>query len=482
MEKPSKYYEKDNDLERDVSAWMEEFDIDETNLMLEDIEIKDISLHKEYLDDIKRRVSDKTGVPIFGGDRTNKGFRMTWKKYIAAAAVVLFALIAWKNSNTIVYAFQSMFGLIPGVGIVEGNEDIVYLLKEPKKVETEEGIFSLINAVATKTNIRISFSFERKGITEEKILEEKRKAAEELFQTDKTRKPEIYLIVNGVRFDMSWGSTAGGGTIEFVSANMELEEELINTDISYQIIYGDYDIGTDFTLTELKQYDSLQEIGPTQTYNNISLTATAEREGNKLKVNVYPINSTKYRLLSFDSEYDLNYFGKKIKLDTELGEKDYTLPGSYGSGMNAAYTFDISDGSKNHQLLIPGVLVESDETQKVTLPLPKDEETITVNKEVKFKDGIVIIESVKKVVKESANEFGELKINLKYISNQENQQLVAVKFTRSRSEGWSEEYDKEGRLSAINYMLEDKEKDNIKFSVVNPKYIFMDEYKLKLNK
>jgi hypothetical protein len=232
----------------------------------------------------------------------------------------------------------------------------------------------------------------------------------------------------------------------------------------------------------VNQFNSVNDIGPSETKNNISLTATARIEDNLLKVNVYPINYSKYELISFISEYNMNYFGNKISLQTEKGEKDYTLPDSYGSGMNATYSFDVSDGAKDYLLHIPGILVQSKEEKGITLPIPEEDQTIQVNKKVEFEDGTLIITSVRKAGKnETGNGYGSLNLYLKYSSKNENQQLVGVNVTRNRSEGWSEEFLEDGRLLAINYMLEKGDKDKIKFKVVRPRYVFTDEYNLKLN-
>ncbi|MTI53639.1 hypothetical protein [Geosporobacter ferrireducens] len=496
----------EEDIDAKVTDFMNELDIEETQILLEGYSIDCLHLDKEYVQDIKERVALKVGMnkstekdiaiekdrsiyeEVQGKrkelkDSRGKGSKKKnarWKVYAASAAVILVCLFAWKNSDSIVHAFSKMFGLIPGVGIVEDNQDILYQLKQCESVETDQGILKVLSAVATKDCITVNFSFERKNCTEEQFMLEKEEEWERIKKEDKLVEPNIYLMVDNEKYKMSGGSSAGGLTSYF-SATFELEEKNIHPSKVYTLQYEDFDITADFQLVTLDQYNSLDQIGATGIHNNISLTAISSIASNQLQVNVYPINHSEYNLISFYNEYEMEYFGKKLTLKTENGNKDYTLPGSYGSDLNAAYTFDISDGSKEFLLHIPFVVVESNEEEKITLPIPKEGEVVEINKEIAFKNGSVMIESVEKIVSEQENEYGHLKVNLKYKNPNENQQLVGVKLTRRKSEGWFEEFDEQGRIKAINYMLEKSDNGALKLYVVHPRYVFMDEYNLTLD-
>jgi hypothetical protein len=264
-----------------------------------------------------------------------------------------------------------------------------------------------------------------------------------------------------------------------------LAPEHIGSSKNYKLVYEDYNISADFELVTLEQYSSLNEIGITAIHNNISLTATSSMENNLLKVHVYPLNYSDYNLISFDQEYEFNYFDKKLVLKTDKGDKTYTLPDSYGSGMNAAYTFDLSDGAKYNMLSIPYIVVESKEEAKVRLPIPEEGVILPVNKEVFFEGGSVIIKNVEKIMLEEENNqsdfYAELKIDLEYISKDTNKQLVDINLTRKRSEGMSWENDDQYRVKTINYMLKKTDKSKITLYLTKPRYVLLEEYNLDLS-
>ena len=493
MEKKITYLQNEEDIEKKILDCMDDLNLKETELLLKDYSLEEVHLNSEYKDQIKVSVLQKTNLTDkqeeSDGSKQNEPIKpKTAKKrrwrYYAAAAVLLLGLFAWRNSDSIVLAFNKMFGLIPGVGIVEDNKEILYQLKAQKTGETDQAIMSIQSVVATKDTMTVSFSFERKNYTEEQMMKDKEEEWERLKKEDKLQQPNIYLIVDNEKYIMSYGGSSGGGLIENHSLSFELKGELIDTAKSYTISYEDFNTSVDFELISLEQFDSLNDIGATNIHNNISLTATSTLEDNQLKVNVYPINYSPYNLISFEQDYNLEYFGKKISLTTEKGSKNYTLPDSYGSGMNAAYSFDISDGTKEFIMDIPFVVTESKEQSNISLPIPKIGEVLELNKEIVFEKGTVVIKSVEKLMQDGGNDYGELKIILEYKSVEENQQLVGIEFTRRGRGGWgfSSEYDADGRLITINYMLEKSDKKTLKLNVVKPRYVFMDKYQLDLNK
>lgn len=374
-----------------------------------------------------------------------------------------------------------MLSLIPGIGIIEDNQEILYQLKEQVSSENDKGILKLQSVVATENMMTVNFEFTRKNYTEEQMLADKNAEWDNTISGNKLPKKEIHLKVDDQQFEMASGSSAGGGVTESYSYNFDMGKEFINPSKNYILLFNELDISVQFQIITIEQYNSLDKIGSTDIHNNISLTATAIRKDNELKVNVYPINHTDYNLISFNQEYDLNYFNKKLTLKTDKGDKTYTLPSSYGSGMNAAYTFDVSDGATDYTLSVPFIVVESKEESKITLPIPKVGEVIELNKQVDFDNGSVIIKSVEKIRNEGGNQYGDLKINLEYISNDENWQLVQTKLTNKGSEGWAEEYDEQNRLSTIYYMLNESDKSKLKLYVTKPRYSIMDEYQLKLD-
>ncbi len=472
-----------------ISELMKELEVTEVSQLLADIDVENIYVNPADLQDIKeltvKKLNQDTPImlhpkekPEVNSQGPERRRHSRYLRYTAAAAGILLLLVVWTNNERIVSAFQSIFSLIPGVGIVENRPDILYRLREEVSVENDKGTLQIRSVMATNNTMSISFEVTRNNYTEEQLIADKNAEWEELKKGNNPGKPGVYLVIDGTKYEMSFGSS-GLGLSEFYHFTFDTKDLKIEPTQRFTLLYEEYQMSADFELVSLEEYTSLDEIGSSDIHNNIILTATATKKEGALSVHVYPVNYSSYRLISFDMEYDFKFFGKKVMLMTEKGNKDYTLPGSYGSGMNAAYTFDVKDGSEEYTLSIPYVVVESDEESKVTLPIPKVGEVVELNKEIKFENGTVIIRSVEKVLQ--ANEYGDLKITLEYVNHQSNQQLVSVKLTSKKSEGWSEEYDEENRLKTIYYMLDKSDQSKLKLYVTTPRYALMEEYRLKLN-
>lgn len=506
MKEKIRCMQRNSESDKEIISILDDLDEEETSSLLENIDIHNTFLGQDELKEIRKRTLDKLNIPItqarekvevFNSNNSNQPSKTIYTKSetgrkdkfgfrksltIAAAAVLLFIIIV--NHNSIGYAFQRILSFIPGVGILENNQEILYRLKDTVTTENELATLTVNNAIATNESISVIFEIVRKNYTEEELKADKEKEWENLKNGEGIREPRIYLQTNGQKFKSINHSYAGGGPREYYNYYFEISSELINPLNNFKLVFEDLDIEADFRLVTLEQYSSLNDIGTTAIHNNISLTATANLEDNKLKVHVYPLNYSGYTLISFDREYEFNYFNKKMTLKTDKGDKTYTLPDSYGSGINAAYTFDLSDGANYSILSIPYVVVESAEEKRVTLPIPQAGEVLPVNKEVVFEEGSVLIKDVEKIIytneDETSDFHAELKVNLEYKNSDQNKQLVGVDLTNKKSEGKSWELDEDNRVKTFYYMLNDPDKDKIKLYLTKPRYVLMEEYKLDL--
>lgn len=482
-------------MDNNIISIMDELDVDETTSLLKNIDMHNAGLKKEEIEKLKVRTLNKLNLTPANRGQEGEGAPLSVStggkdksiyrnRFAVAAAAVLLCIIIFQYNN-IAYAFQQMISLIPGVGIIENDREILYQLKEPVFTEDEQATLAITSAVASNQAITIHFEFTRKNYTQEQLMADKDAEWENLKKGGEMKKPNVYLQVDSEKFHSYYGSNSGGSIKEIFSYTFELAPEHIDSSKNYKLVYEDYNISADFKLVTLEQYSSLNEIGITAIHNNISLTATSSMENNLLKVHVYPLNYSDYNLISFDQEYEFNYFDKKLVLKTDKGDKAYTLPDSYGSGMNAAYTFDLSDGAKYNILSIPYIVVESKEEAKITLPIPEEGVILPVNKEVLFEEGSVIIKNVEKIMLEEENNqsdfYAELKVDLEYKSKASKQQLVGIDLTNKKSEGKSWEYDEQYRVKTIYYMLEKPDKSKIKLYLTKPRYVLMEEYNLNLS-
>jgi hypothetical protein len=507
-------------LEEQIHIAMEELDMNKASMLLNEIDIDETSLDPTYIQDIKERtlkklelevttipgndnISEKpytekpyiekpyTEKPYTEKSYTGKLYKdnlykenlhkvkqgkrkgIDWKGAIACAAVIVIVILGIKH-DSIVLAFQEMISLIPGVGIVDSNLGAEYRLKEQVTAENDQTTMKILYVTATENTMTVRFDLE--GTYQEKLTEKNR---EERYNID------VFLLVNNQKIQKSHGSSGAGLSGNTFSYNcnytFELDQKYINTKRKYTLVCEELDIRVSFRLSEIDQYTSLNDIGATQTHNNISLTASAFLKDDQLSVNVYPINNSNYNLISFNQEYNLEYFGKKMTLNTDKGIKKYIPPSYYGTGLNAPFLFDVSDDSSNFELLIPFVVVESEEIKGIDLPIPEEGEAEEVNKEIKFEYGSAIIKSVKRLAGDIGNEYGYLQINLEYTSLNENQQLVSVEFTGKNAIGFYPYFDDQNRTVAVSYMLNESDTEELQLSVINPRYVIMDSYQLDIN-
>ena len=219
---------------------------------------------------------------------------------------------------------------------------------------------------------------------------------------------------------------------------------------------------------------------------------TAAEKNGQLEVTIYPTNKNIYTLIGFNKRFGLGYFGKDLYLQTDKGDKGYTTPTtpttprSFGGarGVNGTFYFDVSDGSTNRVLKISYLIMQSNETENINLPVPKLGEAKEVNKVIKFKDGSAIITSVEKI---SGYNGGELKINLQYQNIYDNKKMISIGFGRinlqgaTQSSGCYSHADENEVIDTIYFILEEGENDNIRLQANNAQYLFIDEYSLTLD-
>ncbi len=479
------YLLNEADLEAEIPAAMEELDINKASLLLNGIDINETALDREYIQDIKKRTIRKLGLEDTAStsydsiteekhkesSEKRKGSR--WKGYAAAAAFIILGILAGINHDRVVLAFQDMLSLIPGVGIINNNQEVEYRLEEQAAAENDQCSLKLLYVAATEDTLTVRFDL--KGTF-----------TEEQGQTNNISNfPEIFLLVDNQKFQKYRGGSGSGISGNQFSYNgnytFKLDQKYIDTGKKFTLVCEEFNIQVSFRLSKIDQYGSPSEIGATEIHNDISLTADAFLKDGQLSVNIYPMNYSEYNLVSFNSEYNLEYFGKKMTLNTDKGIKEYTPPSYYGTDLNAPFLFDVSDGSGNFELSIPFVVVETKEEKEVSLPIPKEGEAAEVNKEIAFENGSAIIKSVERLAGDIGNEYGYLKISLDYTSLNEVQQLVSVEFTGKNAIGFYPYFDEQNRITAVSYMLNESDTKELKLSVITPRYVLMDPYHLDID-
>ncbi len=464
-------------MEKKIIDMLDTLDIYETDKLLDtDLNMKiDASTMKR----IKKAVYKKAGV--------NRSKNIIKKGLTVAVAAVLLLVISTFaiGVDNIANAFGRLFAFIPGYGIVENNEIIKYTVDGRNlRSENDIAIITLNNVIATENKISVAFELFKKNFDESKLLEEKQKEWKRLEDGLEPKNPTILLHVNGNEFKMVSSSIGGGGETDHVFIDFEVNPEDINSKTTYTLEYKEYNLSIDFKLKTYDSFESLDEIGPTGTHNSISITAVSSKKDNKLEVELYTINKSNYNISSFTKEYDKGYEGRDILLQTSEGIREYTTPGS-SMGANNKFYFDLLSDEKDLVLKIPYLIVESNESQNISLKIPKEGEELKLNKKVEFNDSTLIITKVEKV-KTDVNAFGDLRISFRYENKHNNMVMCNANFYRTNllgvmeGGGYSSTLDENGIVKAIDFALEKGDDKVLRLKIDRPKYYLLDEYNLEI--
>lgn len=470
---------------------MENLSVSETEDYLQNISVNEPLLTAQEAKEIKDSLFHKLNLPCESNEKPlSAAIQPTVKKFrikhplLKLAACVLLILILF-NHNNIVQAFVSFFGLIPNVGIVTEEDDIRYILKETSQASNSNGTLTIENATATNESLTIGFTYrEAAASSEEELLSQKDSEWDELIKNNASPSKDFTLIMDSTYLSFSSGISSSGLREDHMEHNYSLtyqtDKDSILPDKKYTLYFQEKELTVDFELTLLDTVNSIEELGATKTQNNISLTAVTKLSDDILQVSVYPMNNSEYKLISFYRDYEFKYRNQTLRLLTDQGEKDFTLTGRSGLNDTPVYTFDLSDNSVPYELYIPYVVVQSNETTKVKLTIPEPGEIKEVNKELQLDHGSVVITSVERV--KQSFDGDSLLIHFGYPEEADNSLVYFGLSGTEGSEAWSEFYDDQGRLSALEYALYDNiDKNNITFKVTNIYYLLDEEYHIPIN-
>lgn len=443
-------------MDKKIIQILDDCDIDQINDLLDNN--IDIKIGKGTKDRIKNSVYKKAGMK-------KRSYNLT---KIVAASIILAAFISstyMVGFDTIATAFQGLFKFIPEYGIVENNDSIKFILAEQKSVRNEDTVFTLNNAIAGRNDITVMFTLE-----DEYVQDRMRSVYE-----------NIVLVVNGKRYTQSSASSSSGGKISVYALMYKVDAEDIQTAHTYILEYKDMQI--EFSLKDYESFDALDEIGDTESKNNISITAVPTfLSENQVEVNLYPINKSGY---SLDSFFDPRS-KKDLHLESNSGVKPYNQIKFYGTA-HGKFTFDIDPTDKDFTLRIPFLIIQSVEQQDISLKIPKEGETVKSEIRIPFKDSDVIITELEKT-NEDNQENGELKMTFRFENKTSNMRMIRTGLLRLdvfgniNGGGYSEEIGEDGLMNTVWFALEDGDKDKLRLRLTNPRYYIDDDYSLDFSR
>ena len=457
-------------MDKKISHTLDLLDIKETDKLLG----KDLKfiLDSNSIKRIKKSTYSKAG--IIG----RKTFATRGLSAIAAAIIIIVVSVFSIGFDNVVNAMGRLFGFVPGYGITEDSQSIQYIIDGHNiRTENSQAILAINSVIATKNNLSLNCYIKLKNFHAEKDLSN----IENNINTDKDN---LVMAVNGKEYRPLGYSIGSGGKIEHISAAYQIEQDNLNTKNTYTFNYKKYNLSVEFRLKVPEGYDSLDEIGPTDTKNNISITAVSSLQDNKLLVELYPVNKSGLAITSFNKEFDFGYGKKDLSLETDKSRHSYELNEGF-MGVNNKFYFNVLPEEKNLTLKIPYLIVKSQEKmKKVTLKIPEEGEQVTINKQVKFKNSTMVITNIERIKNGTLN--GALKIYFKFENEDKNMIMFNAQFRRvnilgmEQGGGYSTNL-KEGIPQSIEYSLDASDGDVLRLGIKDPEYFLLGEYNLKLD-
>lgn len=463
----------------------------------------------EELEEIQKTVHEKTMQKIRVNEvrKENPAHartkRCVWRRTMllaagaAAAILILFVSLEPEAAAKVV---KGWFAFLPGMSVVETEEEI-FFLKETVSVQNEQYRMDITNAKLTGQELLVYLVVTPADPQIDKEAEWEGYSG--LINEDK-----IALEWNGETLDPVNSSGAKGDVYHY-EACFELpilSGEADNSDgqpeeYKMTLRYAD-SIECDFVLAGAEHYEKLSELGAAACHNDIWIAASAQQNGEKLQVDLYALNRSKYKLLSLAqtrggvTEAEGNSYPIIQHMDSEpyqdfylkMGDqeiREYEYVARFGGSPSLIFKGKFEQSEP--VLVIPSLLAEASEEQKVTIPIPENGEVIELNEKVAFEGGSYLLGNVSRVNREPfMNEW--LKIELEAVQIQDDRILTDMDIALDRglfsqdsgSYVYSRDVDEDGNLTALYWKMREEDTKKLRLILKNPTYRLLTEYELKL--
>ncbi|GGH18397.1 DUF4179 domain-containing protein [Paenibacillus segetis] len=273
-----------------------------------------------------------------------------WSRRKTVVALVLaFILITTTIFNTqVIAAIQKALQYFPGTGMVIEEEvpQERYGLEKPVTTQIDGGTVVITGMLVDEKMTYITMS----GTNSKRV--------------------QSIKIINEQGIEFSLESSGGTWTSDKWARDYWYQGKL---DIKghVQVIIGE-NPGTviPLTLTKAETFNSYQDMGETSTANGVTITAIANRVGERARISLVSQHSKEFRISDYDGMYGVHE-DKKLNMKDETG-KVYELEHYMGLSSPASeFYFDLSGNDvKTYSLTIPEINVTYDDTAKISFNIP----------------------------------------------------------------------------------------------------------------
>lgn len=417
----------------------------------------------------------------------------------AAAALLLVFGVLLANADSVKAAIGRIFKFIPGIGIVS-EEDSTALYMDGMRLTAKDGSMSmsLNNVYVTDGGVYVVWNVKIDGFDKADNFSageyrEKLRAlgCEEYFDIEERESGmfsaglKVSLSVNGK--SMTAAPAIRGGSYDditgttFFKASKDMIGELSDSKTCVvKMGASEFDV----KLRGYDMYSTVEDIGPSQTLNGITLIAMPEWYEDRLEVTMYNINMSDLgSVYAFENLYSENPSRPYVIIN---GEKLSCSPVT-GSGEKLVFDLtglDAYDGAApaSAELHIPQIFVNSGETAGFRLKLDKSGEITDFDKKIELKNGTLTLVKGGKCKERVIGGDDSAYLAFTFEGNSDNIMFNSINFMECNGDGagWSFWHNEENGLYefAISSDGGYRKLRTVKFQSVV--YAVTDEYVIKL--
>lgn len=407
---------------------IDEIDFDINEEVLNDLTI-DNKLDSLSKDRIKASLKSKIGDLSINKKQNNK-----FKKSVIIASLISVIVISPIAVKAIA---DKIYNYIDTTGQVITSKESLYKLKKTIAKEIGKNIVTLesfiINTESNQVNLKIRGEGSFPNIDKLTV-----KIGDEYLEPSETG--------------------YGGNNKEWISDNdfkykgkYKLED---NIEIYFELEDGSKVIFNP-VLERSGAVSTYGDLGPGDEINGVEIISSIKYDGDTLDVNfISSLENNNLKVSNYGNPYSYDEKTKErsygIMLVDKNGMKVQGKRGVYSDRSNN-FTFDISGLEKPFKIIIPQLVVEPQgkisNSGKIKIPIPKEDEVINFNKEIKMKRhmyyGVLNDNDVFKISKIKRNNDNKVRLYIEYPKNNTTakRRMIEIKATYNKfdngSNGWA---------------------------------------------
>lgn len=416
-----------------IDKLIKDSNLNELDFGINDEELNNITMDSELDSLSKDRIKSSLKLKI-NGSNINKKERNKLKKSLIVASLISAIIISPIAVKAIA---DKIYNYIDTTGQVITSKESLFILKKAIIKDIGENIVILESFIINTENNKVDLKIRGKGI---------------FPNIDKL------TVKIGDEYLEPGGTGYGGDNTEWISDNdFKYKGEYTLDDIIE--IYLELEDGSEVKFNPVLEksgaVSTYGELGPGDKTNGVEIISSIKYDGNILDVNfISSLENNDIKVSDYGNPYAYDEVTKEnnhgIVLIDKNGRQVQGETGRYGDRSNN-YTFDISNLEKPFKIVIPQIVVETygeiSSSGKIKIPIPKEDEVIKFDKEIKMKRqrdyGVLSDNDVFKISKIRRNKDKKVMLYIEYPKNNSvvKRRMIEIERTHNKfdngSNGWS---------------------------------------------